>query len=126
MNKPGSDWVKIVSEPDAKLFAAVFTVDVRLDLSVARESLIGADSLRRYFNASRGMFQRFAFTHEMSHGSRTVLEWEGEHAGRAIAGATILVRSADSLIANVQIYHRPYEQQTAFAAELSRRLESDA
>ena len=83
---------------------------------------IGPENLRRYFNASRGIFQRIAFTHETTADSRTCLEWEGEFNGNDIAGTTILVRNALGAIESIQIYHRPFEQVIAFSAELAKRL----
>ena len=122
--KPGGDWLKIVTEPDPQRFASAFTGNARLDLSVTSGPLIGPENLRRYFNASRGMFQRIAFTHETAAGSRTCLEWEGEFEGRDIAGTTILVRNADGAIESIQLYHRPFEQVIAFSTELAKRLEA--
>ena len=124
--KPGDAWVKIVSETDPQKFASAFAANARLDLSVTSGPFIGPENLRRYFNASRGMFQRIAFTHETTAGSRICLEWEGEFNGHDVAGATILVRNAAGAIESIQIYHRPFEQVIAFSAELAKRLEDPA
>jgi len=120
--KPGSDWLKIVAETNAQAFASYFTSNVRLDLAVTNVPFLGPANLRRYFDASRGMFQQIAFTHETTAGSRTCLEWEGELEGAAIAGTTILVRNADGLIESIQIYQRPYDQVIAFSSALGKRL----
>lgn len=121
--RPGDDWMKIVTEKNLQTFAFAFTTDVRLDLSVANAPIIGSANLRHYFDASRAMFEQIAFSYETTVGARTFLEWEGEYKGRYIAGTTILVRNASGAIESVQLYHRPYDQVVAFAAELARRLE---
>lgn len=92
--KPGETWVEIVSETDPRAFKSAFTADARLDMSVTSAPISGPANLRRYFDASRTMYQRIAFMHETTTGARTCLEWEGESEGRSIAGTTIVVRNA--------------------------------
>ena len=72
--KPGDAWLKVVVETDPQKFASAFTANARLDLSVTSGPFIGPENLRRYFNASRGIFQRIVFTRETTAGSRTCLE----------------------------------------------------
>jgi hypothetical protein len=47
---------------------------------------------------------------------------EGGFQGSPVSGATILSDSDSGLIREIQLYHRPYGQVRAFAAELAQRL----
>jgi hypothetical protein len=46
----------------------------------------------------------------------------GGFQGNPVSGATILSYSDGGLIREIQLYHRPYGQVLAFAAELAQRL----
>lgn len=115
-------WLEILKRPTLEEFAAAFTMDVALDTSVVSRSIVGAANVRRYFDATRAMYNPIAFTHETSDRSRICLEWEGGFEGRDIAGITILARDARGVIESIRLYHRPYDQVLAFSAELARRL----
>jgi len=119
---PGDGWLEILKRPTQEEFAAAFSRNVVLDTSIAAGPIVGPIDLRYFFEASRTMYDAISFTHETNSGSRTCLEWEGAFRGNAIAGTTILAFDANGAIANVQLYHRPYEQVIAYAAELGRRL----
>ncbi len=68
------------------------------------------------------MYDAISFTHETRAGSRVCLEWEGRFQGADIGGATVLWFDTDGAIKSIQLYHRPYDQVLAYAAELARRL----
>jgi hypothetical protein len=119
---PGHAWLEILQRQTQEEFAAAFSKDVVIDTTIATRSIVGAVDLRRFFDASRTMYDAIRFTHETRSGSRTCLEWEGKFQGKDIAGATILAFDADGAIASIQLYHRPYAQVIAYAAELGRRL----
>jgi hypothetical protein len=46
----------------------------------------------------------------------------GRFQGNPVSGATILSHSESGLIREIQLFHRPYGQVLAFAAELAQRL----
>jgi hypothetical protein len=118
----GHVWLEIIKRPSLEGFASAFTRDVVLDTSVASAPMVGAEAVRAFFDATRAMYDQIAFVHETRSGTRTHLEWEGRFAGRGIAGATILAHQADGLIESIRLYHRPYDQVTAFSADLARRI----
>jgi hypothetical protein len=122
-DRPGQDWLDIVTQPTLEGFASAFTEGVTLVTSVASASLVGPIALRHFFEATRGMYDTIAFAHEMSVGSRTCLEWSGKFQGRDVAGVTVLRRDALGRIESIQLLHSPYEQVIAFSAELARRLD---
>jgi hypothetical protein len=95
---------------------------VVLSLSAAEEPVLGPAAVRHFFNTTRTMYDSFAFVHEARDASRTYMEWEGRFQGNPVSGATILSYSEHGLIREIQLYHRPYEQVLAFAAELAQRL----
>src|SRR5476649_1335788 len=101
---PGSGWVEIIGRATAEAFAS-------------------AAAIRRFFDATRGMYDSIVFVHETATELRIHLEWEGVFQGAPIAGATILTRDAGGKIDRIRLYHRPYEQVIAFSAELARRLD---
>ncbi len=122
VSPPGQDWMEIIRRPSQDAFAAAFTSDAVLDASVASGTIAGVSEIRRFFDATRSMYDQIAFVSEASCGSQTYLEWEGWFAGRSVAGITVLRKNPAGLIASIRLYHRPYDQVLAFSAELSRRL----
>jgi hypothetical protein len=108
--------------PDLEGFSAACTPDVALSLSAAEEPAVGPAAVRHLFNTTRTMYDSFAFVHEARDATRTCMEWEGRFQGNPVSGATILSYSESGLIREIQLYHRPYGQVLAFAAELTQRL----
>lgn len=122
---PGQAWLEILQRPSDEAFAAAFTTDVVLDTSIASRSIIGPADVRRFFDASRTMYDAIRFTHETRAGSRSCLEWEGRFQGKDIAGTTILAFDAKGAIESIRLYHRPYAQVIVYSAELGRRLKGE-
>jgi hypothetical protein len=119
---PGQAWLEIVKRPTLEAFATAFAKNVVLDSSVAAIPFVGAAAVWRFFEVTRTMYERIAFTHETRAGLRTCLEWEGTFEGRDVAGATVLTRNAAGMIESIRLYHRPYDLVLAFSTELARRL----
>jgi hypothetical protein len=122
VDAPGCKWVAIISRPTLDAFSEAFTSDVALRLSTADEPVVGPAAVRHFFNTARTMYDSLAFVHEAQDAGRTYLEWEGRFQGKPVNGATILSYSKSGLISEIQLYHRPYHQVLAFAAELAQRL----
>ena len=118
----GHAWLEIIKRPSEGEFALAFTPEVVLDASVASGPIVGAIAIRAFFTATRGMYDQITFVHETRSDTRTHLEWEGRFQAREIAGMTVLAYDAEGRIESIRLYHRPYEQVVAFAAELARRL----
>lgn len=116
----GEFWLEIIKRPSQGEFALAFTAEVVLEASVLRAPIVGTVAIRAFFTATRGMYDQIAFAHETRSDTRTHLEWEGRFEGREIAGTTILARDAHGRIESIRIYHRPYDQVVAFAADLAR------
>src|ERR1700735_4534939 len=119
---PGGQWLAIISRPTLEGFSAAFTPDVALSLSAAEEPVVGPAAVRHFFDITRTMYDSFAFVHEARDATRTYMEWEGRFQSNPVSGATILTHSENGLIREIQLYHRPYGQVLAFAAELAQRL----
>jgi hypothetical protein len=119
---PGGQWLAIISRPTLEGFSAACTPDVALNLSAAEEPVVGPAAVRHFFDITRTMYDGFAFVHEVQDASRTYMEWEGGFQGSPVSGVTILSYSDSGLIREIQLYHRPYGQVLAFAAELAQRL----
>jgi hypothetical protein len=119
---PGGQWLAIISRPTVEGFSAACTPDVALSLSAADEPVVGPAAVRHFFDTTRTMYDSFAFVHEARDATRTYMEWEGRFQGNPVNGATILCYNESGLIREVQLYHRPYRQVLAFAAELAQRL----
>lgn len=119
---PGHAWLEIVKRSSGDAFAAAFAKNVVLDASVLPAPITGVAGVRRFFEATRGMYDRIGFTGETGEGARTCLEWEGTFDGRNVAGVTILTRDMTDAITSIRLYHRPYDQVVAFSAELARRM----
>src|ERR1700722_8132169 len=121
-NTVGQAWIEIIKRPSQDEFALAFTQEAALDASVASAPIVGTVAIRAFFTATRGMYDQIEFVHETRSDSRTYLEWQGRFQGREVAGTTILAYDAQGLIESIRLYHRPYAQVIAFAAELARRL----
>ena len=120
---PGGTWLGIIRRPTPEAFAAAFTENAVLDTSASTRGVVGAESIRHFFDATRAMYETIDFVHESVDGDRTFLEWEGTFQAKPIAGTTILARDANGAIESIRLYHRPYDQVVAFSAELAVRLE---
>ena len=120
----GEDWLAILSRPTAAEFAGAFCDAPVLQASVLSESLLGVSALRAFFDATRSMYDTFAFTAEHRVGPQTWLDWQGVYDGHPISGVTLLVADSRRLIANVRIYCAPLGALTSFAAELRQRLDT--
>ncbi len=119
---PGHAWFEIITRDTPEAFASAFTQKTVLHASVLNEPLAGAAAIRAFFTATRAMYERIAFVHETRSTLRTCLKWDGIFQGREVAGTTILSHDKAGRIECVCLYHRPYDQIVAFAAELARRL----
>jgi hypothetical protein len=119
---PGEAWSEIVSRPTLEEFSRAFASDVVLEASVVSRPIVGPIGLWGFFQATRAMYERIGFTHEIGTKARVCLEWEGVFAGEPVAGATIITQDERGAITSVQLYHRPLDQVVAFAETISRRL----
>jgi hypothetical protein len=119
---PGEAWTEIVHRPTLEEFSRAFASDVVLEASVVSRPIVGPIGLWAFFQATRAMYERIGFTHEIGTKTRTCLEWEGVFAGKPVAGATIITRDHRGTITSVRLHHRPFDQVVAFAGAISRRL----
>jgi len=117
----GSAWLDIVSRSTLPAFASAFTARPTLEAAVVATPMLGVDSIYRFFRTTREMYDRISFVREMRGGGRACLEWEGQFNGKDISGATILAYDMDGLIERIRLFHYPFEQLNAFAADLVRR-----
>jgi hypothetical protein len=119
---PGGQWLAIISRPTLAGFSTACTPDVVLSLSAAEEPVVGPAPVWHFFTTTRTMYDSFAFVHETRDASRTYLEWAGRYNDNPVSGVTVLSFSESGLIREIELYHRPYGQVLAFAAELAQRL----
>ena len=119
---PGAAWTEIVSRPTLEKFSFAFASDVALEASVLSRPIMGPTDLWAFFQATRAMYERIGFTHEIGTKGRTYLEWEGVFADKPVAGVTIITRDDRGAITSVRLHHRPFDQVVAFAGTISRHL----
>jgi hypothetical protein len=115
-------WTEIVRRPTLEEFSRAFASDVVLEASVVSHPIVGTVGLWAFFQATRTMYERIGFTHEIGTKERICLEWEGVFAGKPVAGVTIITRDDRGAITNVRLYHRPFDQVVAFAETILRLL----
>src|SRR5882757_5015066 len=89
--EPGNAWLEIVRRPTLDSFAQAFSKDCVLEAVVLATPLRGVRAVRRFFQATRAMYDDIAFLHELHAERRVCLEWAGMFQGREISGGTILV-----------------------------------
>ena len=119
---PGEAWSEIVRRPTLQEFSRAFAANVVLEASVVSRPIIGPARLWAFFQATRAMYERIGFTHEIGTKARTCLEWEGVFADKPVAGVTIITRDDRGAITSVRLHHRPFDQVVAFAEMISRHL----
>src|SRR5260370_40549785 len=79
----GEAWRVIVRRPTLEEFSRAFASDVVLEASVLSRPIVGPIGLWRFFQATRAMYDRIGFTHEIGTKARMCLEWGGVFAGKA-------------------------------------------
>ena len=105
--EPGQAWISIISRPSEEDFANAFTVQATLEASVLAKPLTGPSAIRRFFTATRGMYDRIAFIGETETDKATYLEWSGRFHGEPVAGVTVLTLNELGLIEAGRLYHHP-------------------
>jgi hypothetical protein len=118
---PGASWLEVVGRQTLQAFSSAFSKDPILEATVVAEPLLGVDAIYDFFRASRSMYERIAFVHEIRSAARACLEWQGVFQGEKISGATILTFGAGRAIERIRLFHYPYHQLNAFSIELARR-----
>jgi hypothetical protein len=68
------------------------------------------------------MYEQFAFTAETVDGAKTYLEWDAVHAGKPVAGTTIITRNESGLIDNIKLFQSPFPVVREFSSGLKERL----
>ncbi|MES3100575.1 hypothetical protein [Sphingomonas faeni] len=122
--EPGREWMEIISRKTLDAFAIAFVPEPILDALVALKPIVGVAGIRTFFQATRQMYHRISFLHEVRSEDRTYLEWEGEFDGGVVCGATVLAHEPSGRIRHISVYHYPMEQAVAFSEALDLRLAS--
>src|ERR1700738_3714540 len=104
---PGGAWTSLVRRPALEEFSRAFASDVVLEASVLSRPIVGPMGLWGFFQATRAMYDRIGFNHEI---------------GKPVAGVTIITRDDRGAITSVRLHHRPFDQVVAFAETISRHL----
>jgi hypothetical protein len=116
-------WTKAFAAKEAAAFAAAFAEDVVLEASALRSPVVGRDNVKQVMGAASGIYEALVFTHEITDGSRTCIEWEAKGlGGKEMRGSTILTRDDEGKITRAVIQHRPLDNLLAFSNELGNRV----
>jgi hypothetical protein len=70
-----------------------------------RRPVVGPIGLWAFFQATRAMYERVGFTHEMGTKARMCLEWEGVFAGKPWPASPSFTRDDRGAITSVRLYH---------------------
>jgi hypothetical protein len=117
---PGQDWIAIVRKNGTAEFGKAFAANPTLDASVLNGPCVGMEAIAAFFAAtSGGMYETIEFTHEITNGMKTYLEWQGKAFGKNVGGITILTRNNEGLIEHIQLYHSPLQVVVDFSRELA-------
>jgi len=122
-NPPGMGWMQIVKTKGTSEFATSFTADANLQTSALSKAVVGPTLIAAFFTATSTMYENFAFTAETVDGAKTYLEWDALHAGKPVAGITILTRNESGLINNIKLFQSPFAVVREFSSGLKVRLE---
>lgn len=117
---PGAEWRAVLRRATPEEFAAAFSAGVGLEATVFNGRATGAEALRRFFDATRGMYDSIAFTDQLDDGHQSLLTWRGSaFGGRPLHGATLLRYDRDGLIKEVLLFHAPLAMALDCSAYLS-------
>ncbi|OBZ93523.1 hypothetical protein ADU59_22035 [Pararhizobium polonicum] len=122
-NTPGTAWMQIVKKKGTSDFAESFTADARLQATALSKAVVGPTLIGAFFAATSTMYEQFVFTAETVDGVKTYLEWDAIHAGKPIAGATIVTRNESGLIYNIKLFQSPFDVVREFSSGLKERLQ---
>ncbi|URG51897.1 hypothetical protein IG605_014540 [Pectobacterium quasiaquaticum] len=122
-NAPGTAWMQIVMKKGTSDFAKSFTADASLQTSALSQTVVGPTLIGALFAATSTMYEHFEFTAETVDGAKTYLEWNAIHAGKPIAGVTLLTRNESGLINNIKLFQSPFAVVREFSSGLRERLE---
>lgn len=122
-NTPGTAWMQIVKKKGTSDFAMSFTADASLQTSALSKAVIGPTLIGAFFGATSTMYEQFSFTAETVDGTKTYLEWDAVHAGKPVAGITILTRNESGLINNIKLFQSPFPVVREFSSGLKKQLE---
>ena len=64
---PGEAWTEIVRRPTLEEFSRAFASDAVLEASVLSRPIVGPMGLWGFFQATRAMYDRLGFTHEIAY-----------------------------------------------------------
>jgi len=115
--------MQIVMKKGTSDFAKSFTADVSLQTSPLSKTVVGPTLIGAFFAATSTMYEHFVFTAETDDGAKTYIEWEAVHAGKPVAGTTILTRNESGLINNIKLFQSPFAVVREFSSGLKARLE---
>jgi hypothetical protein len=117
----GEAWTEIVRRPTLDEFSHAFGPDVVWEASVVRRPVVEPIGLWAFFQATRAMYERIGFSHEMGTKARMCLKWERVFAGKPWPASPSLhettagrSRACDYII--------PFDRVVAFAETISRHL----
>ncbi|MGA0603466.1 hypothetical protein ACO2Q3_22345 [Caulobacter sp. KR2-114] len=119
---PGRTWVEILSRPTLKAFAMAFTAAPRLDAWILGAPVCGPGPIRDVFQATRGMYERIAFTAETGSPQRNCLAWQGQFQGLPLSGVTTFRFDDQGLIERIGLKHDLSGPVFSFSVELKRRI----
>jgi len=121
-NQPGMSWMQIVKTKGTDEFPTFFTHDATLQNSALSKTVVGPSLIAAFFTATSTMYEQFEFTAETVDDTKTYIEWNALHAGKPIAGITIVTRNEAGLINNVKLFQSPFAVVREFSSGLKERL----
>lgn len=116
-------WMQILSKKGTDEFASSFTPDVNLQTSALSKEVSGPAAIGTFFTTTSTMYENFVFVKESIVDEKTYLEWDATHAGRPIAGLTVITRDASGLINNIKLFQSPFSVVREFSTALRVQLE---
>jgi NADPH2:quinone reductase len=116
-------WTEAFAAKSAQQFGATLADDVVLEAANLRRPVEGREQVERVMATASGIYESLRFTHEVSSGPRTYLEWEATaFGGLALSGVTILTMDDSGQVVHAAIHHRPLGAALRVSAELRKRL----
>jgi hypothetical protein len=117
-------WHRIVSRRDAQELQAMLAEDVVFHAPHMAQPYCGRQAAALILAAAGEVFEDFTYHREVIEGNNWALEFSARAGDQPLKGIDLIRLDDDGLIAEVEVFVRPYSGLRALGVAMARRLNS--
>ena len=117
-------WHKIVFQRDVQDLQAMLAEERRLSLTLSGGAVLRTPGYWLILTTVSEVFQDFAYHREMIEGNNWALEFSARVGDQSLKGIDLIRLDDDGLIAEFEVFVRPYNGLRALGVAMARRLSS--